>query len=176
VSGESCAKSGEPEVASGRLKCGLQGDEDARTTDIAVATKNVTRVGEEISWEFFLDGFNDIPATGVRDEAFWIATAGRVKLGNGIRGQRGNGSVKLVFEASTLIHEADFFSVFGFVEGLESRKPELIILVFRAPESSRGAISEKAKADEDAGIVVDVECRRGNLDRDGRHEGFGGCG
>ena len=83
--------------------------------------------------------------------------------------------MKLVFEASTLIHEADFFSVFGFVEGLESRKTELIILVVRAPESSCGAISEKAEADEDAGIVVDVEGCRGNLDRDGRHEGLGGC-
>ena len=69
------------------MECGLQGDEDARTTDIAVATKNVTRVGEEISGKLSFDGFNDVPAAGVRDEAFRIATAARVKLGNGIRGQ-----------------------------------------------------------------------------------------
>lgn len=170
---EPSTKSGEPEVAGGRLECGLQGDEDARTTDIAVATKNVSRVGEGICRDFSLDGFNDIPAAGVRDEAFGIATTGRVKFGNGIRGQRGNGSVKLVFEASPFIDEADFLAVFGLVEGMESRKPELIILIFRAPESGSGTITKKAEADENAGIVADVEGRRGNFDSDGRHEGLG---
>ena len=75
---EASAKSREPEVPGGWLECGLQGDEDARTTDIAVATKDVPRVGEEDSGKFFLDRFNDVPAAGVRDEAFGIATAARV--------------------------------------------------------------------------------------------------
>lgn len=169
---EPSTKSGEPEVAGGRLECGLQGDEDARTTDIAVATKNVSRVGEDLQ-DFSLDGFNDIPAAGVRDEAFGIATTGRVKFGNGIRGQRGNGSVKLVFEASPFIDEADFLAVFGLVEGMESLKTRVDHPDFRTPESSSGTITKKAEADENAGIVADVEGRRGNFDSDGRHEGLG---
>lgn len=120
VCGETRAESGEPEVAGGRLECGFQCNQDARTADIAVAAEDFSRVGEGISGDFFLNGFNDVPAAGMRDEVFRIATAGREKLGDGIRGERGNGPVELVFEASILIDEANFFTVFGFVKGLES--------------------------------------------------------
>lgn len=48
--------------------------------------------------------------------------------------------------------------------------------VFGAPEGRSGAITEKAETDQNTRIVIDVECRRGDLHSHGGDKGVGRCG
>ena len=80
-----------------------------------------------------------------------------IKLRDGLGGKLGNFPVELVFEASTGIDEADFFAVFGLVDGSKILETQLAALVFRFPDGGGGSIAKKAEADEDAGLVVEVK-------------------
>jgi hypothetical protein len=95
----------------------------------------------------------------VRDESVRVGGAQLEEVRYGFRREFGNLAVKLVFEAATGIHKANFFSVFRFVEGLEVLKAELPALVFTPPDCGGGAVAKQAKADEHAGFVVEVKCR-----------------
>ena len=98
------------------------------------------------------------------------------KLKHGLSGEFGHLAVELVFQASIGVHETDFLAVLRLVEGLKSVKSKLVADGFVAPESGCGTIPKEAEADEHAGIVIQIKCRRGNLDGDRGDDGFGVCG
>ena len=76
------------------------------------------------------------------------------ELKHGLRGEFGDFAVELVFEASVGVHETDFFTVLGLVEGLKSMESKLIADGFLAPEGGCGAVPEEAETDEHAGVAI----------------------
>ena len=83
--------------------------------------------------------------------------------------------MKLVFEASVGIHEADFLAVGGLVDRLESMESELVACRFVSPYGGGGTIPEKAEADEDAWFIIQIECGGGDFYGDRRDSGSGIC-
>ena len=68
-----------------------------------------------------------------------------IELRDGLRRKLGNFPVELVFEASTGIHEADFFAVFGLVDGSKILETQLASLAFRFPDGGGGSIATVAR-------------------------------
>jgi hypothetical protein len=151
----------------------LERGEDARAADVSVLVQDGASFVERVRGESLLDGEDDIAPAGVSNDAVRWGGFFMKEMKNGLGGEFGDLAGELVFQASLGIHETDFFAVLVLVEGLKSMESKLVADGFLPPESCGGTVSEKAQADEDAWVVVQIKSRRGNLDGDGGDSGIG---
>ncbi len=128
--------------------------EDARAADVAVLAKNLACGAQLVRGDRALDGLDHIASTGVRDEALGVGRPHFKKLGDRFSCKSGDIAMELVFQAPTGINEADFFPVFGFVDGPEVLEAELPALVFAFPDGSGCSVAKEAEADEHPGLVI----------------------
>ena len=135
----------------------LQCREDARAADVAVLAQNFACGTQLVRGDRALDGLDHIASTSVRDELIWRVRPHFKKLGDRFSCKGGDFAVELVFEPATGIDEADFFPVFGFVDGAEILEAELTTLVLTFPDGSSGSVAKEAEADEHSGLVVQVK-------------------
>ena len=115
-----------------------------------------------------------IASAGMCDDARDGARAARLpELADGVGGEFGDGAVEEVAQAAVAVLEAEFVALDREVERVESEAAQRVRARRGAPDARGGAVAEEAGADDDAGIVVEVKCRRAHFDRDARDGGAG---
>ena len=127
MGGKSGAEGGEPDLTGvGVVDDGfLERGEDARAADVSVLAQDGASFVERVRGESVLDGEDDIAPAGVGNEAVRRGGFFLKELKHGPGGEFGDFAVELVFEAALGIHETDFFTVLGLVEGLKSMESKL---------------------------------------------------
>jgi hypothetical protein len=136
----------------------LEGEEDGGTAHVAAMGEDVFGLEKGVSWQAFLDGFEDVTAAAVADQGAFFE---RLFLGegkDGVCGEIRDVAVELVAEVAVAVDEADFFAVLGKMEGVEMAEVFVVGADLFAVEQEGGStVSEEAKADEHARVVIEVE-------------------
>jgi len=182
VGAEAGAEGDEPEIAGavgrGFAEGAIEGEEDGGAAHVAVVAESFATGLERMWSDDRFEGVEDIAPAGVRDDARDGARAASgPKFTDGGGGKFGDGTVEEVAEFAVTLLEAEFVALGGDVKRVEIEGAESVRIVgwLCAPDGTGGAVGEEAGADEDAGIVVEVESRRADFDGDAGDGGVGVC-
>ena len=178
MGGKTGAESGEPQSITFRrvFKGVLERCKDAGAADVAVLAKDFAGFIKFVGRNRLLNGLDHIAATRVRDEAVGFDGTHSEEGTDGFSGEGRDIAVELIFEAPAGIHEADFFPMLGFMEGVEVLKTELPSLVFPFPDGGGCPIAKEAEADQHAGLVIQIKSGRGNFHSNCGNGRFFACG
>ena len=143
-----------------------EGEENRGAAHVAAFGQDRSRFYQGAIKVFF-DLFDDIAAPGVRENTIGFGLSLLVEFFHRDSCETRHCFRQLILELSARIDEADFFAVFRLVN-----RGEVVRLPFCrrgviGPDRSGGAVTEKAKGDEYAGVIVGVASRRADFDGDG---------
>lgn len=179
MSAEAGAETYEPEIAVGGVglfvaECFLECEEDGRAAHVAVVAENAG-TGVEVVWcDHRGQSLEYVASTRVGDDSAnrpWAA--GRPEFVHGGSGELRDGAVEEVAKFTIAMFETEFVAVGRAVEGLKIESTEAAGPGCAAPDRSRRAVAEQARADNDPGIIIEVENSRADFDRDAGNGGVG---
>lgn len=174
-----CAKTHEPKIAVGGVgrgfaKCFFERKEHGRAAHVTVVAEDAGAGGKRLWGDDRRDGVEHIATAGMsNDPGNGTRSAVRPEAPDGVCGERADGAVEEIAELAVALLEAEFVAVGGDQECIKLERAQGGRAGRSAPNRGRGVVAEEARADDDAGIVV--EAKRGGADfhRDARDRGAG---